>query len=102
MEQRGGILQATCFINQLFEIHRNSYAFCKAPRQRTGFRGLCDSRGFVQFELISLSTTLIAGSIVALSMKASSYGPTHAPKTREVEWNPEQSYGVIRSRWSIL
>jgi hypothetical protein len=49
MEQRGGILQATCFINQLFDIHRNSHAFCNAPRPRTGFSGFCDPRGFVQF-----------------------------------------------------
>jgi hypothetical protein len=44
----------------------------------------------------------MAGSIVARSMKPSCYGPTHAPKAREVERNPEQSYGVVRSRLSIL
>jgi hypothetical protein len=36
VHQRGGVLQATGLINQLFDIHRNGYAFGNATRQRAG------------------------------------------------------------------
>jgi hypothetical protein len=71
IQQRGGVLQTTGFINQLFDIHRNGYAFSDAAGQRAGLGGFCDTRGFVQLGVNSVSIILIAGSIVARSMMAS-------------------------------
>jgi|tagenome__1003787_1003787.scaffolds.fasta_scaffold20978240_4 hypothetical protein len=74
MKQRGGILQTTGFIDQLFDIHRNGHPFGNAPRERASFRGFRDPRGIIQFGADLGQHDRDAGSIVVRSMKPSCYG----------------------------
>jgi hypothetical protein len=86
MEQRGGILQATGFIDQLFDVHRNRHPLSNAPRQRAGFRGAGDARGIIEFAA-NLGQHDDGRFDLARSMKPPAT-PTHAPKAREVERIP--------------
>jgi hypothetical protein len=73
-------LKTIGIVDQLLDVHRNGDAFGDAAGQRTGFRGLGDPCGFGQLDRISLSKSLIAGSMVARSMRIFS-GARWSPHT---------------------
>jgi hypothetical protein len=78
-------LQTTSLVNQLFDIHRNGYRLSDPSGQRAGLAASAIRVASFSLDWISVSTILIAGSIVARSMVASVKVTTHAPHGPEVE-----------------
>src|SRR5882757_3849667 len=115
-------MQTSGLVDQLFDVHRNRPGLRDAACNRAGLRGLGDLRRLAQTGVDFAKTSLdgfvdhrpvhtasffagrvtLAGSIEARSMAH----PLLGHHTRSAAWesraDPEQCYGVVRSRSSIL
>src|SRR6267142_6637822 len=113
-------MQTSGFVDQLLDIHRDGNAFRDAARARAGLCRLGNPRRLAQARVDFAKTSLdgfvddgpvhtasffagrvaLAGSIVARSMAH----PLPGHHTRSASWgsraDPEQCYGVVRSRSS--